>query len=223
MLDLCVQETGDVAIEDESVRRQHLGGGRVLQRGNNSGEGSDRAVGGEAQDQDGEDGVLEEGQAAGGVRTLPLAAPEEAVGMKKKKKKKKRGRRQNNHDDEWEREIKADSVLARAANDDKATGTGCSDATGAGASAGASASASVSAGAGAGSGASAGAGGIAGFRCTSCAGSSFADKTEHREHFRSEWHRVNLKLKLKKLPPLTQAEYEDMAGDDVSMFLKQLT
>ncbi|CAM9873058.1 unnamed protein product, partial [Heterosigma akashiwo] len=42
--------------------------------------------------------------------------------------------------------------------------------------------------------------------CTTCGG-SFATPAEHRAHFRSDWHRYNLKLKLKGGAPVPEAEF----------------
>eukprot|EP00899_Mesostigma_viride_P010114 jgi/Mesvir1/19103/Mv12850-RA.1 len=42
-------------------------------------------------------------------------------------------------------------------------------------------------------------------KCGTC-NISFESPPQHREHFKSEWHRHNLKRKMKELPPLTEAE-----------------
>lgn len=44
-------------------------------------------------------------------------------------------------------------------------------------------------------------------RCNSC-DVDFSDTKEHREHFKADWHRVNLKRKVDGLPAVTQEEYE---------------
>jgi len=45
--------------------------------------------------------------------------------------------------------------------------------------------------------------------CTTCGG-DFSGAAQHREHFRSDWHRHNLNLKIQDppLPPIPQAEFE---------------
>lgn len=48
------------------------------------------------------------------------------------------------------------------------------------------------------------------FKCNSCR-VSFDSKTLHREHFRSDWHRVNLKRKAGGMPPMSQQECEAIA------------
>mmetsp|Transcript_23004 Transcript_23004/g.53760 ORF Transcript_23004/g.53760 Transcript_23004/m.53760 type:complete len:343 (-) Transcript_23004:16-1044(-) len=48
--------------------------------------------------------------------------------------------------------------------------------------------------------------------CTSCGPTAiFADAKEHREHFKSEWHRCNLKRKVDSLAPLDLATFEQIA------------
>eukprot|EP00897_Mesotaenium_endlicherianum_P006064 jgi/Mesen1/5486/ME000276S04608 len=57
-------------------------------------------------------------------------------------------------------------------------------------------------------------------KCNTC-GAEFGDPKEYREHFKSDWHKHNLKRKMKDLPPLGHAEYaadseieESMGNDD---------
>jgi ribosome maturation protein SDO1 len=45
--------------------------------------------------------------------------------------------------------------------------------------------------------------------CNTCLNSSFASQAEHREHFRSDWHRFNLKLKLQNAPPIDYNEFQN--------------
>lgn len=44
-------------------------------------------------------------------------------------------------------------------------------------------------------------------RCNTC-DSEVGDATQHREHFKSEWHKHNLKRKVKQLPPVSSEEWE---------------
>lgn len=46
--------------------------------------------------------------------------------------------------------------------------------------------------------------------CNTCGG-SFTNSITFRAHFKSEWHRYNLKLKLKKLPTVTEQEFLELA------------
>jgi len=46
-----------------------------------------------------------------------------------------------------------------------------------------------------------------GLTCKHC-DVSFSSKEEHREHFKSEWHRYNLKLKSQERPPVSLQEFE---------------
>lgn len=45
-------------------------------------------------------------------------------------------------------------------------------------------------------------------RCATC-GAAFEDVGKYREHFKSEWHKHNLKRKLKGLPPISEDEIEN--------------
>ncbi len=54
----------------------------------------------------------------------------------------------------------------------------------------------------------------------------FASVAEQREHFKTDWHRLNVKRALAKQPPLTEAEFDalldhDEVGDDDSDGLQQ--
>lgn len=49
-----------------------------------------------------------------------------------------------------------------------------------------------------------------GLKCTTCVIYFGNDTTLQRQHYRSELHRINLKLKMKKLPPLTSETFEMM-------------
>ncbi|QDZ26034.1 ribosome maturation protein Sdo1/SBDS [Chloropicon primus] len=48
------------------------------------------------------------------------------------------------------------------------------------------------------------------FKCNTCQ-VGFDDSKQHREHFKSDWHRINLKRKSQKLPILSQEECEAIA------------
>lgn len=47
--------------------------------------------------------------------------------------------------------------------------------------------------------------------CQSCQ-ISMADREEQVSHYRLDWHRYNLKRKLKGLPPVRQEDFEKIAG-----------
>lgn len=47
----------------------------------------------------------------------------------------------------------------------------------------------------------------AGKRCNTCGG-SFATATEHRAHYKSDWHLFNQKLKLKGVPAVSEQEFQ---------------
>jgi len=51
------------------------------------------------------------------------------------------------------------------------------------------------------------------FVCKSCPGAEFPTAQEHREHFKSEWHKFNLKLKTKGQPAVSQEELKEQMHD----------
>lgn len=58
------------------------------------------------------------------------------------------------------------------------------------------------------------------FKCSTCE-AGFDVATEHREHFRSDWHRYNLKRKNRNLPIMSEAEYNSLDEEDRELFLNQ--
>ncbi|RHY90363.1 hypothetical protein DYB35_009784 [Aphanomyces astaci] len=57
--------------------------------------------------------------------------------------------------------------------------------------------------------------------CSTCGG-AFVDTALYRQHFRSEWHRYNLKLKAKKRPVIDQAAFDTLSSHDVQRFFETL-
>jgi ribosome maturation protein SDO1 len=53
--------------------------------------------------------------------------------------------------------------------------------------------------------------------CNTCLNSTFASQAEHRAHFRSDWHRFNLKLKLQNAPPV---DYNEFRNCDAESFFQ---
>ena len=47
------------------------------------------------------------------------------------------------------------------------------------------------------------------FTCYTAPGVTFANEEEMKEHYRSEWHRQNLKRKVAGLAPLTREAFEE--------------
>lgn len=47
--------------------------------------------------------------------------------------------------------------------------------------------------------------------CNSCGGVTFEDPRAHREHFKTEWHRYNLKQKVAGLPSVDKSTFEELA------------
>lgn len=58
-----------------------------------------------------------------------------------------------------------------------------------------------------------------GLQCTSCPGALFQDKSDHRAHFKSVWHKVNLKRKLRNLEGLCEPEFSILSSDDIEAYL----
>lgn len=58
------------------------------------------------------------------------------------------------------------------------------------------------------------------FKCSTCE-TGFEQPTEHREHFRSDWHRYNLKRKNRNLPIMSEAEFNSLDETDRELFLNQ--
>uniref|UniRef100_A0AAV1V6H5 SBDS family rRNA metabolism protein n=1 Tax=Peronospora matthiolae TaxID=2874970 RepID=A0AAV1V6H5_9STRA len=59
--------------------------------------------------------------------------------------------------------------------------------------------------------------------CSTCGGDLSADATTYREHFRSEWHRYNLKRKSKKQPVISEEEFDALDTNDVEVFLSSMS
>ena len=217
VLDLSVHEEGDSFIDQEAARKEQLQGvvgGMAAMRvgGSGGGEAKDDGVGG-GQGRGGRGG-------GGGGGSGGSGGGGGGGGGKKKKKKKgnkgRRGRMQQEMDTDGHLvapEALAEEVAPRRTVLAAAASAGSGAAGGAGGAAGAAG----------GAGGAAGGGGGGKFKCNKCAGSSFADSAEHRSHFKSEWHRYNLKLGLKSIPSITLDEYKEMAAEDVDDFFDELT
>lgn len=41
---------------------------------------------------------------------------------------------------------------------------------------------------------------------------NFTDSAQQRQHYKSDWHRYNLKQKLKSLEPISEENFEQQAG-----------
>ncbi|RLN54674.1 hypothetical protein BBJ28_00023403 [Nothophytophthora sp. Chile5] len=58
--------------------------------------------------------------------------------------------------------------------------------------------------------------------CSTCGGDFSADMAKYREHFRSEWHRYNLKCKAKKQAIVSEEDFDALDGEDVDAFLASM-
>ena len=58
------------------------------------------------------------------------------------------------------------------------------------------------------------------FKCSTCE-VGFNVATEHREHFRCDWHRFNLKRKNKGLTTIREDEFNSLDEADRELFLRQ--
>lgn len=54
------------------------------------------------------------------------------------------------------------------------------------------------------------------FACKSCPGAFFEDAREHREHFKSDWHKYNLSMKTKGQPAVTAEEHAERAHEQAA-------
>lgn len=61
----------------------------------------------------------------------------------------------------------------------------------------------------------------AGLQCSTCGG-NFRDKDAHRQHFRSDWHRYNLKRKAKKQSIVEEALFEKIGAEDLEEYFKNI-
>lgn len=52
-------------------------------------------------------------------------------------------------------------------------------------------------------------------QCSTCGGDFGTDMAKYREHFRSEWHRYNLKVKSKKMATVSEDEFNALDPEDV--------
>ncbi|CAI5720221.1 unnamed protein product [Peronospora destructor] len=59
--------------------------------------------------------------------------------------------------------------------------------------------------------------------CSTCGGNFSADMGKYREHFRSEWHRYNLKRKSKKQPVVSEEEFDELDTENVEAFLTSMS
>jgi len=57
------------------------------------------------------------------------------------------------------------------------------------------------------------------FKCTTCPGAEFEDLSEHRSHFKSDWHRYNIKRKLREMSCIVEAEFSLLDSESVEQFL----
>ncbi|CAH0518372.1 unnamed protein product [Peronospora belbahrii] len=59
--------------------------------------------------------------------------------------------------------------------------------------------------------------------CSTCGGDFSADMSKYREHFRSEWHRYNLKRKSKKQPVISEEGFDKLDSENIEAFLSSMS
>lgn len=61
--------------------------------------------------------------------------------------------------------------------------------------------------------------------CTTCSGATFVDVNEQRIHFRSDWHRYNVKIRLQNptSKPVTEAEFGDLVEGQLTLYIFHLS
>ncbi|KAF1334767.1 Sbds family rrna metabolism protein, partial [Globisporangium splendens] len=60
-------------------------------------------------------------------------------------------------------------------------------------------------------------------QCSTCGGDFGADMQRYREHFRSEWHRYNLKMKAKKMDVVSEDAFNALDPEDVKATFASMT
>lgn len=60
-------------------------------------------------------------------------------------------------------------------------------------------------------------------QCSTCGGDFGADMAKYREHFRSEWHRYNLKVKSKKMATVSEDEFNALDPEDVKVMFASMS
>lgn len=61
-----------------------------------------------------------------------------------------------------------------------------------------------------------------GLSCSTCGGDFGLDKQAHRLHYRSDWHRYNLKLKARKQPLVDEEMFDRIDQEDLQSFFEKL-
>ncbi|CEG38784.1 sbds family rrna metabolism protein [Plasmopara halstedii] len=59
--------------------------------------------------------------------------------------------------------------------------------------------------------------------CSTCGGDFSGDLNKYRDHFRSEWHRYNLKLKSKKQPVINEKEFSKLDTEKIETILSSMS
>lgn len=44
----------------------------------------------------------------------------------------------------------------------------------------------------------------------------FTEANQHREHYKLDWHRYNLKLSLMSKPPITEEQFNEITGNKIA-------
>lgn len=60
-----------------------------------------------------------------------------------------------------------------------------------------------------------------GGKCNTC-GATFADKNEQRDHYRSKWHRFNLKRKVKGISSISLEDFDEFSEDELNKEMENL-
>lgn len=60
-----------------------------------------------------------------------------------------------------------------------------------------------------------------GFSCNSCPNADFNDLGEHRAHFKTDWHKFNVKRKSRTMETISEAEFSVLTESEVKNFLAQ--
>ncbi|CAG9310199.1 unnamed protein product [Blepharisma stoltei] len=60
-----------------------------------------------------------------------------------------------------------------------------------------------------------------GFVCNTCPNAEFADLGDHRAHFKTNWHKFNVKRKARSMESISEAEFSILTESEVQNFLLQ--
>jgi hypothetical protein len=55
-----------------------------------------------------------------------------------------------------------------------------------------------------------------GLSCNTCPDAEFADVNDHRNHFKTTWHKYNIKRKSRNVDPIIEAEFNILSEQEIN-------